>query len=68
MTITDHAQIDWDEHGNPHSRVFADVYFSTESGLDETRHVFLIQNELAERFAACPGSVGHWGNRVWHRA
>lgn len=52
MTITDHAQIDWDEHGNPHSHVFADVYFSTESGLDETRHVFLIQNELAERFAA----------------
>jgi tRNA 5-methylaminomethyl-2-thiouridine biosynthesis bifunctional protein len=54
MTATDHAQIDWDEHGNPHSRVFADVYFSTESGLDETRHVFLTQNELAERFAALP--------------
>jgi tRNA 5-methylaminomethyl-2-thiouridine biosynthesis bifunctional protein len=52
MTTTDHAQIDWDEHGNPHSRVFADVYFSTESGLDETRHVFLTQNALPERFAA----------------
>jgi tRNA 5-methylaminomethyl-2-thiouridine biosynthesis bifunctional protein len=50
-----HAQIDWDEHGNPHSRVFSDVYFSTESGLDETRHVFLTQNELPERFAALPG-------------
>ena len=48
------AQIDWDEHGNPHSRVFSDVYFSTESGLDETRHVFLTQNELPERFAALP--------------
>jgi len=52
MTITHHAQIDWDEHGNPHSRAFADVYFSTESGLAETRHVFLTQNELHERFSA----------------
>jgi tRNA 5-methylaminomethyl-2-thiouridine biosynthesis bifunctional protein len=52
MTSTEHAQIDWDENGNPHSRVFADVYFSNQSGLDETRHVFLTQNELPERFAA----------------
>lgn len=55
MTISHHAQIDWDEHGNPHSRAFADVYFSTESGLAETRHVFLTQNELHERFSALPG-------------
>ncbi|MFK3969388.1 bifunctional tRNA (5-methylaminomethyl-2-thiouridine)(34)-methyltransferase MnmD/FAD-dependent 5-carboxymethylaminomethyl-2-thiouridine(34) oxidoreductase MnmC [Pseudomonas sp. NPDC087358] len=54
MTTIEHAQIDWDERGNPHSRVFADVYFSTESGLDETRHVFLTQNELHERFSALP--------------
>ena len=54
MTSTEHAQIDWDENGNPHSRVFADVYFSNQSGLDETRHVFLTQNELPERFAALP--------------
>jgi tRNA 5-methylaminomethyl-2-thiouridine biosynthesis bifunctional protein len=51
MTITRHAQIDWDEQGNPHSREFADVYFSTESGLDETRHVFLVQNDLRQRFS-----------------
>ncbi|WP_268800185.1 bifunctional tRNA (5-methylaminomethyl-2-thiouridine)(34)-methyltransferase MnmD/FAD-dependent 5-carboxymethylaminomethyl-2-thiouridine(34) oxidoreductase MnmC [Pseudomonas huanghezhanensis] len=54
MTTTHHAQIDWDEHGNPHSRAFADVYFSTESGLAETRHVFLTQNRLDERFKALP--------------
>ncbi|MFJ3484228.1 bifunctional tRNA (5-methylaminomethyl-2-thiouridine)(34)-methyltransferase MnmD/FAD-dependent 5-carboxymethylaminomethyl-2-thiouridine(34) oxidoreductase MnmC [Pseudomonas sp. NPDC090202] len=52
MTTIEHARIDWDEHGNPRSRDFADVYFSTESGLDETRHVFLTQNELRERFTA----------------
>ncbi|OLF52477.1 bifunctional tRNA (5-methylaminomethyl-2-thiouridine)(34)-methyltransferase MnmD/FAD-dependent 5-carboxymethylaminomethyl-2-thiouridine(34) oxidoreductase MnmC [Pseudomonas chlororaphis] len=51
-----HAQLDWDDQGRPHSRVFDDVYFSTESGLDETRHVFLEQNRLRERFAAlAPG-------------
>ncbi|MCF5745891.1 MULTISPECIES: bifunctional tRNA (5-methylaminomethyl-2-thiouridine)(34)-methyltransferase MnmD/FAD-dependent 5-carboxymethylaminomethyl-2-thiouridine(34) oxidoreductase MnmC [Pseudomonas syringae group] len=54
MTITRHAQIDWDEHGNPRSRDFSDVYFSTESGLDETRHVFLVQNDLRRRFAELP--------------
>ncbi|MCF5468291.1 bifunctional tRNA (5-methylaminomethyl-2-thiouridine)(34)-methyltransferase MnmD/FAD-dependent 5-carboxymethylaminomethyl-2-thiouridine(34) oxidoreductase MnmC [Pseudomonas syringae] len=54
MTITRHAQIDWDEHGNPRSRDFSDVYFSTESGLDETRHVFLVQNDLHRRFTELP--------------
>ena len=52
MTTTHHAQIDWDDQGNPRSRVFSDVYFSTESGLAETRHVFLAQNDLQARFAA----------------
>ncbi|MCF5395896.1 bifunctional tRNA (5-methylaminomethyl-2-thiouridine)(34)-methyltransferase MnmD/FAD-dependent 5-carboxymethylaminomethyl-2-thiouridine(34) oxidoreductase MnmC, partial [Pseudomonas syringae] len=54
MTITRHAQIDWDEHGNPRSRDFSDVYFSTESGLEETRHVFLVQNDLRQRFTELP--------------
>ncbi|SOS35466.1 tRNA 5-methylaminomethyl-2-thiouridine biosynthesis bifunctional protein MnmC [Pseudomonas syringae group genomosp. 3] len=54
MTITRHALIDWDEHGNPRSRDFSDVYFSTESGLDETRHVFLVQNDLRRRFTELP--------------
>jgi len=55
--VLPHAQLDWDDQGRPHSRVFDDVYFSTESGLDETRHVFIEQNRLRERFAAlAPGA------------
>jgi tRNA 5-methylaminomethyl-2-thiouridine biosynthesis bifunctional protein len=54
MTITRHARIDWDEQGNPHSRAFSDVYFSTQSGLEETRHVFLVQNDLRHRFSELP--------------
>ncbi|WP_223462451.1 MULTISPECIES: bifunctional tRNA (5-methylaminomethyl-2-thiouridine)(34)-methyltransferase MnmD/FAD-dependent 5-carboxymethylaminomethyl-2-thiouridine(34) oxidoreductase MnmC [unclassified Pseudomonas] len=49
-----HAQLDWDDQGRPYSRVFDDVYFSDQSGLDETRYVFIEQNRLAERFAALP--------------
>ncbi|WLH47879.1 bifunctional tRNA (5-methylaminomethyl-2-thiouridine)(34)-methyltransferase MnmD/FAD-dependent 5-carboxymethylaminomethyl-2-thiouridine(34) oxidoreductase MnmC [Pseudomonas beijingensis] len=50
--IQQHALLDWDDQGRPRSRVFDDVYFSDQSGLDETRYVFLEQNNLAERFAA----------------
>ncbi|WP_460096557.1 bifunctional tRNA (5-methylaminomethyl-2-thiouridine)(34)-methyltransferase MnmD/FAD-dependent 5-carboxymethylaminomethyl-2-thiouridine(34) oxidoreductase MnmC [Pseudomonas sp. H3_C08] len=52
--VLPHAQLDWDDHGRPRSRVFDDVYFSDQSGLEETRYVFLEQNRLAERFAALP--------------
>ncbi len=65
MTDHAHAQLDWDEQGQPLSRAFGDVYFSRASGLAETRHVFLAQNRLAERFAAladdgrlCIGETG----------
>ncbi|WP_431495346.1 bifunctional tRNA (5-methylaminomethyl-2-thiouridine)(34)-methyltransferase MnmD/FAD-dependent 5-carboxymethylaminomethyl-2-thiouridine(34) oxidoreductase MnmC [Pseudomonas brassicacearum] len=50
--IQQHAQLDWDDQGRPRSRVFDDVYFSDQSGLEETRYVFLEQNNLAERFTA----------------
>ncbi|WP_347937087.1 bifunctional tRNA (5-methylaminomethyl-2-thiouridine)(34)-methyltransferase MnmD/FAD-dependent 5-carboxymethylaminomethyl-2-thiouridine(34) oxidoreductase MnmC [Chromobacterium phragmitis] len=46
-----HAQLSWQD-GQPMSAVFGDVYFSRASGLEETRHVFLRHNQLAERFAA----------------
>ena len=46
-----HADLDW-EDGQPRSRAFGDVYFSRDSGLDETRHVFLAGNRLTGRFAA----------------
>ncbi|GAB4121704.1 MAG: bifunctional tRNA (5-methylaminomethyl-2-thiouridine)(34)-methyltransferase MnmD/FAD-dependent 5-carboxymethylaminomethyl-2-thiouridine(34) oxidoreductase MnmC [Sideroxydans sp.] len=49
----------------PYSERFGDVYFSTDSGLEETRHVFLQGNDLARRFAAlragdsfCIGETG----------
>lgn len=51
-----HAQLDWDDQGRPRSRVFDDVYFSDQSGLDETRYVFIEQNRLSERFAELPAS------------
>ncbi|MBV4457324.1 bifunctional tRNA (5-methylaminomethyl-2-thiouridine)(34)-methyltransferase MnmD/FAD-dependent 5-carboxymethylaminomethyl-2-thiouridine(34) oxidoreductase MnmC [Pseudomonas sp. COR58] len=51
-----HAQLDWDDQGRPRSRAFDDVYFSDQSGLEETRYVFLEQNRLAERFAALPAN------------
>ena len=35
------AELDWTADGAPRSRVFDDIYFSREGGLDETRAVFL---------------------------
>ncbi|GIZ11314.1 bifunctional tRNA (5-methylaminomethyl-2-thiouridine)(34)-methyltransferase MnmD/FAD-dependent 5-carboxymethylaminomethyl-2-thiouridine(34) oxidoreductase MnmC [Pseudomonas sp. NCCP-436] len=49
-----HAQLDWDEHGQPLSRSYGDVYFSRVSGLEETRHVFLSHNHFKERCQALP--------------
>ncbi|BBE51397.1 tRNA 5-methylaminomethyl-2-thiouridine biosynthesis bifunctional protein MnmC [Ferriphaselus amnicola] len=42
--------LDWKD-GQPYSNRYGDVYFSTDSGLEESRHVFLQGNRLAERFA-----------------
>nr|WP_319528645.1 bifunctional tRNA (5-methylaminomethyl-2-thiouridine)(34)-methyltransferase MnmD/FAD-dependent 5-carboxymethylaminomethyl-2-thiouridine(34) oxidoreductase MnmC [Pseudomonas laurentiana] len=50
--VTNYAQIDWDDQGRPHSRQYDDVYFSKEQGLEETRHVFIEQNNLRQRFSA----------------
>jgi len=49
---TPYAQLDWDDHGQPLSRLYDDVYFSQENGLEETRYVFLANNELPDRFGA----------------
>lgn len=45
------AQLQWDEQGQPVSSQFGDIYFTTENGLEETRHVFLQHNQLSERWA-----------------
>ncbi len=51
-TLLQHAQIDWDDQGRPHSRQYDDVYFAVNEGIEETKHVFLGQTRLAERFAS----------------
>jgi tRNA 5-methylaminomethyl-2-thiouridine biosynthesis bifunctional protein len=43
--------IDWQE-GQPVSRLFGDVYFSRDSGVEEARHVFLGGNDLRRRWTA----------------
>ena len=65
MSEVSHAQLDWDEKGQPISRSFADVYFCRASGLGETRHVFLDSNHLPQRFTTlqagerlCIGETG----------
>lgn len=47
------AELEWRETSIPVSTRFDDPYFSLESGLEETRHVFLRGNGLPER--ARPG-------------
>lgn len=47
------ADLVWRD-GVPESVRFGDVYFSRDNGLEETRHVFLRHNHLAERFASVP--------------
>jgi len=49
--------IEWRD-GEPYSTVYQDVYFSRESGPDETRHVFLQHNQLRERWLAMHGQPG----------
>src|SRR3990167_1702612 len=44
------SQLGWQD-GQPYSRQYGDIYFSRESGIAETRHVFLEQNRLATRWA-----------------
>ncbi len=44
------AELLFDENGMPKSKIFEDIYFSTNNGLKETRHVFLNGNDLTARF------------------
>jgi tRNA 5-methylaminomethyl-2-thiouridine biosynthesis bifunctional protein len=45
------VNLTWDAGGRPFSRRFDDVYFSRASGLDESRYVFIEQNQLPQRWA-----------------
>lgn len=42
--------IEWNDQGQPISKRFDDVYFSTEHGLNESRYIFLKNNNLPERW------------------
>ncbi|MFK8050598.1 MAG: bifunctional tRNA (5-methylaminomethyl-2-thiouridine)(34)-methyltransferase MnmD/FAD-dependent 5-carboxymethylaminomethyl-2-thiouridine(34) oxidoreductase MnmC [Halioglobus sp.] len=44
------AELVWPENSGPRSRLYDDVYFSTEGGLDESEYVFLHGNGLPERW------------------
>ncbi len=44
------AMLERDPGGTPFSSAFADVYHSTQGGLEQARHVFLAGNGLPERW------------------
>lgn len=46
---TSHAELCW-QNGQPISQQFDDVYFSRDSGLAETHHVFIHHNQLEQRW------------------
>ncbi|WP_170342326.1 tRNA (5-methylaminomethyl-2-thiouridine)(34)-methyltransferase MnmD [Ruegeria arenilitoris] len=45
------AKLSWRDETVPVSDRFDDPYFSLQNGLEETRHVFLLGNDLPARFA-----------------
>lgn len=51
------ASVSWNDDGLPVSKQFDDIYFSTASGLEESRYVFIDGNQLTERWQQLiPGS------------
>lgn len=47
-----HASLEWRDNGVPVSTEYDDIYFCTDSGMQETFHTFLQHNQLPERFSA----------------
>lgn len=61
-TPVDTAHLEWTDQGLPLSTQFDDLYFSRDSGIEESRYVFLQHNNLAERFAkASHVTIGETG-------
>ena len=48
-TTLENPKISW-LNGQPHSDSFNDIYFSSEDGLEESRYVFLNNNQLEDRW------------------
>lgn len=62
LTMQPHqANLEWHNH-QPYSLDYGDVYFSTDSGLDETHYVFLAHNQLQSRWKSLAesSSQGHF--------
>jgi tRNA U-34 5-methylaminomethyl-2-thiouridine biosynthesis protein MnmC, C-terminal domain len=57
QTSLQNAKLSWNDAGAPVSDSFEDVYFSNDNGLQETRYVFLKQNNLPERWLTHDRSV-----------
>lgn len=51
QTESSQAHLSWQD-GQPYSTSFGDIYFSSDSGLDESRHVFMRHNQLPQRWQA----------------
>ena len=54
--IIQQVNIVWDDNGQPVSTAYDDVYFNSDAGIDESRHVFMEQNRLPERWI---NNAGH---------
>ena len=60
--MNDDSPLAWTDDGQPRSRLYGDVYFSSEDGLAETRAVFLQGCGLPEAWAGRRGfTVGELG-------
>lgn len=52
--MSSHSSVQFNEQGVPVSTTFDDIYFSVDSGIDESQYVFLDHNQLAQRWRALP--------------
>jgi tRNA 5-methylaminomethyl-2-thiouridine biosynthesis bifunctional protein len=50
------ASLNWDAQGQPKSEEFDDFYFNTDSGIDESRYVFINPTQLQQRWRDHKGS------------
>jgi len=48
------AQVSWTNEAVPKSEQFDDFYFSTDGGIAEVEHTFILPNALPQRFATLP--------------
>jgi tRNA 5-methylaminomethyl-2-thiouridine biosynthesis bifunctional protein len=52
--VTSINKITFRDDGSPYSEQFNDIYFDTESGYQQSEHVFIKGNNIAENLINCP--------------